>query len=451
MQASRFKIALSVVVLVIGLAVTVLAVSSASFTATSGILIDFGEYDVVYTGVDTDDDPDPVGALEYACDRNGLELVMEGGRVVSIGSVSNGSGSEWSLFVVERGQREWTRVTGDPSDIEVDDYSAVCWGYRPQGGVPTCAVDDTGVCFYGYPVPERVVAISPSVTETVCAVGGLDRIVGTDMYSNYPSAVAEGHEDGSIAVVGGFTNPSYEMVLKQDPDLVVCIGSQNAHVQMAEKLRSVGVDVLVTNGGEAISTVMDNTYMVGVALGLGGAAVELIGTTESQIGDVEDVLRSYADVWDKPVMLSLSAVKSPWVSGSNTYISDIMTHVRAHNVYSGESGWVQVNAETVLRNDPHYIVVVTNDYEATQSDYDAMIASMSSEWRGTTAYKQGNIYLLVGDACDLASRPGPRVAQMAELMARMVHGGAFDDGIDVPKFIGDGYRDYLTFTKEGSV
>ena len=95
--------------------------------------------------------------------------------------------------------------------------------------------------------------------------------------------------------------------------------------------------------------------------------------------------------------------------------------------------------------------MVTNDYEATQSDYDAMIASMSSEWRGTTAYKQGNIYLLVGDACDLASRPGPRVAQMAELMARMVHGGAFDDGIDVPKFIGDGYRDYLTITKEGSV
>lgn len=149
--------------------------------------------------------------------------------------------------------------------------------------------------------------------------------------------------------------------------------------------------------------------------------------------------------------MSLSAMKSPWVSGSDTYISDVMSGITVTNIYSGESGWVQVNAETILKNDPEYIVVVSSDYSATQGDYDSMLASMSSEWRGTSAFKNGNIFLLTGDAADLASRPGPRVAQITELFARILQGSAFDDGIQVPMFIGDEYRDYLTISKEGSI
>lgn len=250
-------------------------------------------------------------------------------------------------------------------------------------------------------------------------------------------------------MVGGFTNPSYEKVLQQDPDLVVCISTQSAHLQMAEKLRDVGIRVLVLDGGESIDAVLDNIYMAGVVLENVSGAAETADTISGQISEVSSIVSSYESVWDKRVMVALSAVQSPWVSGSGTYVSDVMSLICVTNIYDGEAGWVQVNAETIIKYNPEVIIVVSSDYEATQSDYDSMLASMSEQWKGTDAYKNGEIYLFTGEAADCASRAGPRVAELAELLARAIHGEAFSDGVVLPKYVGDDYTDYLTIA--GSV
>lgn len=451
MQTSRLKLAISLAIIAVGLIVTVLAVSSSPATTNSGIIIDFGDRDTVYTELDSESIPDPFSALEFACDANGYELVVDDGAPVSIDGFNNDPNLMWSLYVVKTGTLNWERIDSGYSDIRIDDYAATCWGYCPVNGHPTRAVDETGVCFYGYERPERVVSLAPSCTESICAAGGMDLIVATDQYSNYPEEIEQGREDGSIPSIGGFTNPSYEMVLKMKPDLVVCIGSQSSHVATADKLRANHINVIVTSGGEAIDTVMDNTFMVGVGIHEEDHARGSIDVAMNQIGEVEDVLDGNVMIWDKKLMVSLSAVKSPWVSGSDTFVSDVMTHIHTTNVYKDESGWVQINSETIIKNNPEYIIVVASDYDATQADYDRMIAGLSTEWRGTDAYKNGQIYLYTGDACDVLSRPGPRVAQITELLARTVQGDSFDDGIEMPKFIGDDYRDYLTISKEGCI
>ena len=450
MGAARLKVILSAAILVAGLVLTILAVSSDTTETTSGIVIDFGDGDTVYTHVDFDRFTDPISALESACSSQGFELVVRDGTVERIASVENGRDGIWSFFEVYFGDDEWSRVD-DISTVTMGYSSISCWGFCSEDSLPSPGVDVTGHPIYGITVPKRVITIAPSCTETVCAAGGTDLIIGTDIYSNYPVEIADRRASGSIAEVGGFTNPSYESILKEDPDLVVCIGSQNSHLQLASKLRSHDIDVVVMSGGEDVSTVLDNLFMAGVVLGTQAETNALISELQDQMFQVQEKVAGGEGVWNKRVMVSLSAMKSPWVSGSDTYISDVMSGITVTNIYSGESGWVQVNAETILKNDPEYIVVVSSDYSATQGDYDSMLASMSSEWRGTSAFKNGNIFLLTGDAADLASRPGPRVAQITELFARILQGSAFDDGIQVPMFIGDEYRDYLTISKEGSI
>lgn len=446
MRSTQAKVCISVAIVLAGLVLTVALVSTASPNDfNSGILIDFGDRDVVYTAVDEDEDPDPLSALEYACSVNGLDLSMDKGGI-SIGGVADTDEARWSLYGVPPGSTSWTALGEDADSYSLSDFTILCWGYCGDDEEPTRAVDSTGVCFYGYSVPTRVVSLAPSCTETLCAVGGLDSLVGTDMYSNYPQGVVDAQEDGTIAIVGGFTNPSYEMVLLQSPDMVVCIGNQSSHVSIAEKLRAYGVDVLVLDGGESIDAVLDNVYMASVVLGEVGLGAEVLDSIDAGITTVEGILDA-DDVEERRVMVALSAVQSPWVSGSDTYIQDVVTLIRAENIYESESGWVQVNAETIAQYDPEVIIVVSDDYGATQSDYEAMMASLSAEWRLTTAYQEGEIYLLTGDATDLASRPGPRVAQITELMARIVHPDAFDDGVTLPKYVGDDYERYLTITK----
>lgn len=449
MRTSGVKVTASVAIVIVALVLTVILSASASpETRNSGILIDFGEGQVLYTPLDPESYPDPSGALDYAGAVNGISVERDDAGITSIDGVSAQDGREWSLFAVLPEGKQWTILSGDPTSYSLSDYTIMCWGYCAEDESPSVAVDGTGWCIYGYSVPDRIVTVAPSSTETVCAVGGLDRIVGTDQYSNYPQGVVDGQNDGTIAFVGGYTNPSYEMILRQDPDMVFVVSNQAAHVEIASSLRSHGIDVVVLDGGDSVEAVLDNMFMAGTVLGNADLAVDRMRAVESGMGQVRDTIESDDMAWSKRVMIALSAVQSPWVSGSATYISDVLTLVDADNIYSGEAGWVQVNAETIAKYDPEVIIVVSSDYDATLSDYESMISSMSSEWRVTSAYRSGEIYLLSGDACDLISRPGPRVAEITELLGRIIHSGSFTDGTEVPKYVGDEYGTYLTITRE---
>lgn len=446
MQGSRAKAAISLAILIVGLALTVAALPTASpADYDTGLIVDFGDYETIYSSQDGEKSPGE--ALEALCSEKDFDLVRDGNNILSIDGRSGENGSAWRLFVVEKGATGWSEPPTD--GIRLSDYSAVCYGLVEDGGQPSPAVDSTGEPVYGYDSPSRIVSLAPSCSETICAAGAMDLIVGTDRYSNYPSEIEERRASGEIAEVGGFTNPSFEAILQLDPDMVVCISTQSTHLKAAEKLRAAGVDVLVLDGGESIQAVMDNMHLAGVALGDPDAAREEIGTLEKQISEVRGIVESYDFKWEKRVMVALSAIKSPYASGSGTYIDDAMGELFMFNIFSGEDGWVQVNAEMIASYDPEKIIIVSSDYGATRSEYDSMLDSMSSEWKGTSAFKNGEIYLFSGDATDCASRAGPRVAQMMELMARAVHGEAFEDGVVLPKYVGDDYKDYLPITGEG--
>ncbi len=445
MNESKMKLYASVFVLLAGLLLTVAVAATQDTTdvqSPSGIIIDFGNYDVVYTSVE---EGMPIqDALTEACSERGFDLVVEGSSVVSIDGVESKDGHTWGLYAVERGQKDWSRI----DDVgTVSDYTAVCYGYCTDEEWPAPAVDRMGVAFHGYDVPSKVVSLAPSATETICFNGGIDLLVGTDQYSNYPSEVVDRRDRGYISTVGSFTTPSFEMVLKQDPDLVVCISTQNAHLNMAGKLRATGVDVLVLDGGESIEAVLDNIYATGVVLGVQDRSTESIHDLQAEMVEVSDIISSYHSKWEKRVMVTLSAEKAPWVSGDGTYASDVMSHICVDNIYSDESGWVQVNSETIYKYNPEVIIIVLTEFESTPEDYDIILSSMSKEWTSTDAYKAGEVYLFTGDAADCASRAAPRVAELMELLGRAIHGAAFDDGSELPKYLGDDYIDYLTITR----
>jgi len=39
--------------------------------------------------------------------------------------------------------------------------------------------------------PQRIVSLLPSLTETVCALGQCEKLVGVDRYSNWPESIAK--------------------------------------------------------------------------------------------------------------------------------------------------------------------------------------------------------------------------------------------------------------------
>ena len=94
--------------------------------------------------------------------------------------------------------------------------------------------DDTGHTVQFDTPPLRIVSLLPSLTESVCELGGCERLVGVDRYSNWPAPVKQ------LPQVGGGLDPNVEAVVALKPDLVLASVSTRA----ADRLRSLGLRVL---------------------------------------------------------------------------------------------------------------------------------------------------------------------------------------------------------------
>lgn len=443
----RARLALSVALVVAGVILGVTAgvfAESPERIQADGTVIDFGEYDTVWTDADTSGHPTMIDLLRYACDENGFELELDGSGVVT-GINGIGRGGEWTL---------WGMGTGDPGWVELDapygqspsDYAVTSWTFSTDGREPTIATDYSGNPIYGYAQKYRVVSLSPTVTEILCSIKAENIIVGADQYSNYPQSIVDGKSDGSISMVGTYTNPSFELITGTNPDLVVCDGSQTSHVQLADRLRGVGIDSVVIHPGEDIGSVLDNIFAVGVSIGYELAGAQVIGEITEVLDALSDITSSSQGGEPVRTMISLEPDISPWVSGSGTYLDGIVTSMNATNVFSNWYGWVHITSDRIPYENPDAIIVVTTEYKATQEEYDHLYDNLSPQWKQTDAWREGRVYMVCESAAELVQRSGPRLAQTAELVAMLLHPECFDASI--PKFIGDDYVDYLQYSKD---
>lgn len=445
MKVKELKIVLSLIFIVIGVALGFSLTHAAHSDVSTTMTIDFGSYNIV--SGELQEGTNASAGLYNLCQECGFEITYgEEGEVSSIdGKPSAGDTRTWRLYFIND-SKKWEIYDGDPSTLVMQAGSVISWGLFHDGEYPTPAVDATGYSYYNLGVATRIVCLAPSVTETVCALGCEDLIVGTDMYSNYPKSVEMKRKAGIIAETGSYTTPSFETIVDLKPDLVIGISSQYTHGVVVQKLRGVGIHAILVNDGVSLQDVYDNTYITGVAMGISDDAIKLTQKLKEQVEQTNSYVSSISE--KTGVMVALSPDKAPWIAGDNTYIADIYTKAGAFNSFGGSvDGWRQINPESIVEKDPQVIIIIS-PYQYSKEAYDYVIANLSEEWKATTAYKNGDIYLFSDSAADILQRPATRLAQMTEILGRLLHPEAFTELIEVPKYIGDDYVDYITYSKE---
>lgn len=452
----RIKVILTLSILLIGTILTVglngVGANSTQYQS-EGIVIDFGEYNTVWSDADYNVLSDPIGLLDLACESHSYTHTLDAdGKVVEIRGVSNTADKSWNLWYVPRGGLDF--IKSESYSIDAKNYTVVAWAYCSSDGAPAVGVDASGTSIYGYSMARSTVTLSPAATEILGSLNAITTLVGTDYYSNYPKSVVDGKESNSIKVVGTYTDPSYESIMKLSPDLVICDGSQFNHIQMAKTLRNSQVGAVLLYDGESIQSILDNIFIVGIAMGYEERSIYVIDQLKNAIDTLSGLIAGHSKA---KVMVSLSSSPSPYVAGNGTYAFDISNLMGGSNIYADKYGWAHINSEFIGKNskygdtyNPEVIIILTDNpiYTATKESYDSLINSLKSNWTSTTAYANGEIYLFCESLGEMAQRPGPRVAQLSELMARVLCPDSFSDGITLPKYIGDDYSAYLTYTKD---
>ncbi|MGC2111216.1 MAG: helical backbone metal receptor [Candidatus Korobacteraceae bacterium] len=247
----------------------------------------------------------------------------------------------------------------------------------------------------------RVVSLSPSITNTVYALGAADDLVGITDYTVYPSEAAR--EKPSV---GAVVNPSLERIVALHPDLVLALPEFNGAETIAG-LQRLGIPVFLFNTGD-ISNIYRSVESVGRVMGRERAATALVATLRAR----EAKVRAQSAGGNKPSALLVLSTDPLITAGKDAFITQMIEAAGARSVTDDvKQDWLQMNVEAILPRKPDYILLM-KDGPVRLKDM-----QRSAGWSSLAAVQQGRI-IIVDDRVQI---PAPVAFDGLEDLARQIH------------------------------
>ena len=255
------------------------------------------------------------------------------------------------------------------------------------------------------PGPQRVVSLAPSVTETLFALGFGDRVVGVTTYCDYPP------EARRLPKIGGFTNPSVEAIVATRPDLVIGV-SDSSHPVKTKELEQLGIKVALISVA-SLDEILNSFKSVARMLGRQEAGDKLAQKITRQF---EEVKKRVAPAPRRSTLLAVGLRPLVAVGGKN-FIDELITLAGGENI-AGHAAqpWLNLPDEYVIAKAPQVIIQAGMGSERGTS------AKYWSDLKSIPAVKEGRVYSYPSDKI---LRPGPRVGEGLEEIARLVHPECF--------------------------
>lgn len=205
-------------------------------------------------------------------------------------------------------------------------------------------LDDAGQTLEFMRPPQRIISLTPHLTELLFAVGAGAQVVGVDSASDFPPAAQ------LLPRVGDFSRMNFERILALKPDLVVVWVGGNRAADI-HGLKQMGIPVLQTQATR-LDDVARLLRLLGQASGhavAGNSAARRFSTQLEELaaGSPQPVVKVFYQVWDRPLMT---------VGGAH-WISDALALCGARNVFADLPGLSPVvSREAVLQRAPALIV-----------------------------------------------------------------------------------------------
>lgn len=255
-------------------------------------------------------------------------------------------------------------------------------------------VDDRGVAVSLPQPPQRIVSLLPSITESVCALGGCGRLVGVDRYSNWPASVR------ALPQLGGGIDPNVEAVFAQKPDLVLLAKSS----RVTERLEALGLKVLVLEpkSHADMRRVLDK---LGQVLGTDDA-LRVWRAIDASVSAAAQSLPASV----KQTRVYYEVNSGPYAAGESSFMGETLARLGARNIVPAALGpFPKINPEFVVRADPDVIMV---------SERSAQGLEQRPGWAAIRAVREGRICRFKAEDTDVLVRPGPRMGEAARIMAQ---------------------------------
>lgn len=253
-------------------------------------------------------------------------------------------------------------------------------------------------------IPEKVISLTPANTEILFALGMGDKVIGVDSYSNYPAEAA------NCDIVGDYSGPNVELVTSLKPDVV--FAGNGLQQEVIDQLTTLGLTV-VCNDPTQYEDIYGGIELIAKVMGADAAAV-----TKSMRDKEAEIAAKVEGAPKVKAYFALSFGEyGDYTCGPNTFVDSMISMAGGENVAAdAETAWPQYSLEQLVSKDPD-VILVSGD----QSMADAFMAA--EMYKDLRAVKEGKVFAL--DA-DTSNRPGPRIVEALEQIARALHSEAFN-------------------------
>ncbi|MBS3977451.1 MAG: ABC transporter substrate-binding protein [Syntrophomonadaceae bacterium] len=249
--------------------------------------------------------------------------------------------------------------------------------------------------------PERIVSLSPSLTEILFALGLGDRVVGVTSWDDYPPEVKQ-------KPVVGDLKAGAEAVLAQNPHLVLASGLNMATV---DTLRQTKVPVLVFDP-QSMEDIFHTIIRIAQATGVEQKGQDLTGKMQRELTQITASLPGT----DRVTVFIEVGWDPLFTAGNATFLHDITTLAGGQNIAGDVTGWVQYSTEDVIAKNPAVIITTTGH----GTDPVSTIKKRPG-WDRITAIQNGRVVVLDPN---LVYRPGPRSVELVRELARNLYPAA---------------------------
>lgn len=265
-----------------------------------------------------------------------------------------------------------------------------------QSGNDT-VTDDYGRTVVVPSQPQRVVSLSPAVTEIIYALGAEDVLVGRTDFCEYPPEAVE------IPSIGGISNLNIEKILSLNPDLV--ISGSMVGKKVTDQMDQMGVPMVCVIEKPRFEALYDNILAIGRLVGkeheadslcnaLAARCNEELGMRSEELADSSNNSTfniPHSSFTPKVYYVVGFGAGGNFTAGGNTFINDIIRMAGGRNIAEDIDGW-SYSLEALMKENPDYVIVRRED--------SAAFCSMKPYYN-LQAVKEGHVIGIVSGTLDL--------------------------------------------------
>jgi iron complex transport system substrate-binding protein len=249
------------------------------------------------------------------------------------------------------------------------------------------------------------------MTETLFALGLGGHVVGVSNFCRFPPSVT------TLPRVGTFLEPDPELIARLRPDLVFLHPGPNS---TAPQLAALGIRTARLETG-SLPAVFSTIREIGAAANVRDRADGLIAHINTRL---ERVRAGVAHRPPRKVLIIVGRRTGTLTDivavGRGSYLSDIAAFAGGANVLDTAAPYPRISMETIITLAPDVLIDV-GEMGESPADADRRRRLTGSLWAReglVKAVRDGAVHVTTDDAFVV---PGPRMIDIAELMAAWFH------------------------------